>query len=487
MPLIYIFINGMKAPNFLTTKTNSTDYGIPIKQVWLILALSLAFIGLFLLKPLILVVLAVFTGFVSLYYYPQFGLYLLSFFGVFIGLYLDFGSFVEPSSVLSNINAPVVDFVGLALLGVLGVKIIFDHTFSNRKSLLNSLYPVLYYGLFLLSALLSIIFIFEYSFLTRSIHYTFRFLVLSYLAFVMVPLFFIRTKKQLIKVLQSFFFAGVLASIFGLSSLLIDISSWSRVKPYEIFGISPLRYNQNILAEILVAVVPVGGYLAYKNSQQRISHLCGVGLMVLAALLTLSRAAWICLTLELVVAGYIFPKQRAEVIEVIKEYKNIFYTSLLAIIPTVGYMAYYLTSHVVDSSNQARLMVLEITYYFFKENPLFGFAPGSFVEVLSRVEAYRIQFGSPLDAHGFIQKILLEQGLIGLATFGIFLLWVLYTVWSSARKSNQTILMSALFISVVAAVTFQLFNTSYYNAHMWLPLGFALSGVKISSRELLAF
>ena len=473
----------MNSPNYLSQNTSSTTtFDFPIKELWFALIAGLAFAALWVLKPIVLVALAAFGVCFLMYKHPQFGLYLMVGFGVFIGLGIDMSNFVDSGSILSVIDAPVVDYLGLALVVVAFMKLLFDYSTREKNSLKSSLYPLYYFGLFLLASILASLFVFDPGFVNGSFHYTFRFIAFSFFAFVFVPMFFISSREVLLEVLNIWFLAGVVAAVFGFSSVFVYLTDWQRVIPYEIFGIAPLKYNHNVLAEALVTVVPVGAYLAYTFRQKRTFYTIATGFVAVIAMLTLSRAAWVALALQAVVAGYIFWD---DIKHIYQEHKSKLYAAGGFLAPVAVYMLWFLTTHIVDSSNAARLRVLDVSWYYFLEQPWLGYGPGTFVEILDGVKAYTMEFGQPLEAHGFVHKILLEQGAVGLVAFSIFLLWVLYTLWTAKKRSSRRILMGSLLLSVLAAITFQLFNTSYYNSHMWLPIGLALAGVKIFKRDLL--
>ena len=86
---------------------------------------------------------------------------------------------------------------------------------------------------------------------------------------------------------------------------------------------------------------------------------------------------------------------------------------------------------------------------------------------------YRLDYGDPLDGHGFIQKIILEEGYVGLILFVSFLIWNILLLYKYRRDRYVSIML----LTVVGAVVFQLFNTSYFNSVMWLPLGVASASV----------
>jgi len=58
----------------------------------------------------------------------------------------------------------------------------------------------------------------------------------------------------------------------------------------------------------------------------------------------------------------------------------------------------------------------------------------------------------------------------------------LWTLWQRQHKlefsKKRKMLYQVLLVSVLGIVVFELFNTSYFNAVMWMPIGVALASTK---------
>ena len=81
-----------------------------------------------------------------------------------------------------------------------------------------------------------------------------------------------------------------------------------------------------------------------------------------------------------------------------------------------------------------------------------------------------------MDAHGILQKLILETGIIGLVSFCIFLVYLFVSFW---KKRQVSYLHSVLIASAMGAIVFQLFNTSYFGSVMWLPIGLVIASFGI--------
>jgi O-antigen ligase len=198
--------------------------------------------------------------------------------------------------------------------------------------------------------------------------------------------------------------------------------------------------------------------------------------MLVMALATLSRAAWVALFISFLTFVYIYRVKIKKSLP--KNALSVGLTVLLFLLPIVWYMSIFLTSNTVKSSNDARLEMSKISMFYTLEKPWLGHGPGTFIYLLADTEIFRYEYGDPLDSHGIVQKILIEEGIIGLVAFSIFIYLILRLLWqvlNSVKKEDNEYLVTALFVMIVGSLTFQLFNTSYYKAVLWLPLGISLT------------
>jgi len=108
------------------------------------------------------------------------------------------------------------------------------------------------------------------------------------------------------------------------------------------------------------------------------------------------------------------------------------------------------------------------------------------VSRLGQAKDFLMDFGDPLDAHGFGQKILSEQGIVGLVFF-IFLLGRIVQTLVAAVKTlplgsaeRRTMLLFSL--GALGLIFYEMFNTTYYSAKMWLPIGAAFAALPYYSK-----
>ncbi|PIW36788.1 MAG: hypothetical protein COW24_03825 [Candidatus Kerfeldbacteria bacterium CG15_BIG_FIL_POST_REV_8_21_14_020_45_12] len=150
-------------------------------------------------------------------------------------------------------------------------------------------------------------------------------------------------------------------------------------------------------------------------------------------------------------------------------------------------MLYFSLQAPVQSSNENRLILNDVALEMFQEYPLFGQGPGTFIPTLERNRVYIEEFGAPLDSHGIIQKVGSELGVVGLVAYFSMSLFVLWKVFSAYRKqsldSDWAYLLVSLLMMVAGTLFFQLFQTSYYVAKLWFPIGLAVSAVAMVSKQ----
>ncbi|EKE07656.1 MAG: hypothetical protein ACD_18C00022G0001 [uncultured bacterium] len=277
-------------------------------------------------------------------------------------------------------------------------------------------------------------------------------------------------------VLYFWFGTGILIAIYGFLSLFLDYGvGWIGLHPFVLFNnFAPLGVNHNAIGEALVTILPLGFYLWYAKKRVWIGAF--TIFILLISIATLSRSALVSILVSFTTLAYIYRQK-------IKEFlpKNFFVWTVISVIllvPIVWYISIFLSTNIVKSSNDSRLEMSKIAFFYIKEEPLLGHGPGTFIYMLADTEIFRYEYGDPVDSHGIIQKILLEEGVVGLLIFALFVYFILRYLWeafSKAKKDDNKYLLLALFIMVISSLTFQLFSTSYFKAVLWLPLGISLT------------
>lgn len=467
-----------KAPNFLLPWQYER---FPFSSVFFLGLLLVLFIFLLQFNTAVAVVLFGAGAVLFLSLHLEWGLYVLMAVGFFHGWEINLSEYQSLRGVpyLAGINAPVVDFFAIMLFLAVVTSVAFRFAPINWRSFLYVFPGWVWYGLFLLAAGISALYAFEGA-VGQSVKYLLRPMAFVYLMFVGLVCVILQRRHVLDRVFHIWFWAGSLIATFGLAGFFrsLQFGGWPRAVPFDIAGFAPLGYNHNLLAEVLVAIIPIALFLTLRaNKDMRPLYAAGTIGMIGVALLTLSRAAWLSLALGAAVLLYWYGKR---VVGWLKTRAEAMYLIGVAGLIGLVYMVFFLGSNVVSSSNEARIVSTDIAVHYATRSPIIGYGPGTFISILGSTAIYTADFGDPLDAHGFIQKIMLEEGVLGLILFILFLFVTLRALWRRQSHGKEEVLFRMLFVSCLSAVTFQLFNTSYFNANMWLPIGVALAALQLS-------
>jgi putative inorganic carbon (HCO3(-)) transporter len=252
-----------------------------------------------------------------------------------------------------------------------------------------------------------------------------------------------------------------------------------------IFGYaSPLGGNHNALAEVLLLSAPLAlamASLIHSPRMRRLAYGAAV-FMVFITLLTFARSAWLALACEVILLSLTSWK-----VWLREHRKQVLTFLVIAFVPLAVYMTIFSLRAGVQSSTDARAMVTEVSTNLFLGSPWLGVGAGTFLDRLSHVYAYTVEFGSPIESHGVLQKILAETGLVGLAAF-LWVMWVITrTILATWRKLERRNSEARVYLLLVAALlgafVYQLFDTTYWTPRLWLPVGLVLVAGRLFTRE----
>ncbi|MCF7860220.1 O-antigen ligase family protein [Patescibacteria group bacterium] len=402
---------------------------------------------------------------------PTFGLFLLSFSTPIIGLTFDFAGF----------NIPFSDLLAFLSVFAWFIIILYRLIFRPRERIKLS-FPLLFpFGCFLAAAFLSL---FNHPNPGAGLYYIVRWLILLYAAFIFLPHNLIKKEKNLRIVIWGLAIASFMMMISGALSLLGQDwhNSFFRLKSIALLGIYPYGENHNLIAEFL----SIGAFvwLALKEwtkspRWQKIYKSVFV-LMLSAAIMTFSRAAWITIALQLAI--YILWKQR----RYLKKQGGLIILAVFALIllmmPIFWRMKILQESNI--SSTENRILLTEIAYETWQDKPILGQGVGQFTNLVSDNIRFTAKYGEPLDSHGFLQKIIAEMGVIGLISW-LFLLAVLIkeAITGVSRYGERAPWLLSLWIAAGGSIFFQLFNTSYYKGKAWLIVSLALIATELARKK----
>jgi O-antigen ligase len=329
--------------------------------------------------------------------------------------------------------------------------------------------------------------------------YLLRPYLFCYLIYLVLPTNIIKSEKILWRVIAVIYLISLLVASLSLVDYVFFTTASSglnRLIPFSFGHFQPLGSNQNLLAELLVLAAPLGTLLGLKTyERQKLKAKLILGSVVFLTailLLTLSRAGWLVLLFQLVFFWLIiWPKIPDRILyqhKIKKFFRRCLWPFLVLSLTLVFLMLQLLTSPGMASSNANRLLQWKIGLDVLDFSPLLGAGPGSFMEILNRDPYFQYEFGANLEAHGLVLKFLSESGILGFSIFILFLSAILgraVRILIKLKSSSQEFLILVfLLLASSSAVLFQLFNTSYLTAKMWLPLGILTAATYLYERRI---
>jgi len=386
-----------------------------------------------------------------------------------------------------EINIPYVDlfamltFVGVILRSVTKrLRLGHSSRFTLHSSLrLPGLLPFL---LFIVVAAFSLT---NVEHLALGVKYLLRPLTFFYLMFIVLPVVVVDTPRRLFTTFRLLFVVGIAAAAMGVWSLVFppEPGVFRRAVPIAVFGTTPLGTNHNLIAEVLVSIIPIGIVLAaFAHERLRRWYVVGTAVLSLVTLLTFSRNGWLTLAVEGLVLLVAVARDRG------MSWRRIATLAAPAIAIAVLAVGVFSMSTIARSSNINRIRLTEIALAQFQEHPFVGAGVGTFIEAVSRDRWYVGDFGQPQEAHGLVQKLLAETGALGLIAFLALLAsiigYIVRVYRMSAITEHWRLILLALLLSAAGSIVFQLFNTSYFVSKLWLPLGIALTAARLAERGI---
>lgn len=319
------------------------------------------------------------------------------------------------------------------------------------------------------------------------VKFSMRPVAFSYAAFVALPTVLLRRWKDVRRSFALFVWGAGAFALQGFASLFVD-ERWTtislhRARPLPIFGYYPIGANHNTLAEWLVVAAPFALALASWTHHRKLRPwLMGLaGFCALIALLTFARSAWIVVACEL---ALLFATVWRPYVQ--KIWKVFSHFAWILVVPFVGYMLSFSLSQQVSTSTDARAMLTGIAWRWFSLHPLVGAGAGTFVAHVGSTWAYRLLFGGAMDAHGVFQKLFAETGLVGVGAYLLVTGVIVHLAWVAIKRigwehrMGQGLMYSA--VGIMGAWIYQIFNTTYWSAKLWLPIGLFFAAAALCRR-----
>lgn len=251
-------------------------------------------------------------------------------------------------------------------------------------------------------------------------------------------------------------------TVLTFPSWLVNISGTTLLR---VFGSFP---DPHLFALYLNMILPLPIFLYFKNNQKK--YLFFTGIILLASLLTFSRAAYFSL---IVAMGMFFLFNNS--LNIIKKNSlllnlGLTVTVLLFIVPNPLISRLLSSFNPTEGSNQGRLAMWQAGWEMTLTNPLIGVGIGNFSRALEPMSQYR----DPIYAHNLFLDFSSETGLPNTLFFFFALLAPLVSCSIKPTPLNQV-----LALSLIIFLVHSLFETPVYSTHIF-PLLLTFLAIKPS-------
>jgi len=200
--------------------------------------------------------------------------------------------------------------------------------------------------------------------------------------------------------------------------------------------------------------------------------------IIFSIILTYTRAAWLGLLIFIVVVGYFqFPKLTKKIIFILLTAycllfptiyisNNLFHFDLQKNFSLIN----RLTSVNRDANSVSwRLTVLKESLPIFLKSPVFGYGFGTFPQVWEANRSIYRQADDSAESHNDYLRMLIENGVIGLALYVFLLFGFLFKSYQLQKISKQNYLFLFAWIIVFAFLSSS-DNMLHHTAIMWMTM-----------------
>lgn len=281
---------------------------------------------------------------------------------------------------------------------------------------------------------------------------------LYYLAFFILVIWNISSKKQILFLINALVFSSILVSIYGLIQIMgYDAITWVD-SPFLWQRISSTLGQPNFTGSFIIAAIPLNFYLVFYNKKILVRFFYALFLLInlMALYYTFSRGAWLGLVAGIIGGGIIYFIASRKKIFTKRNLAAVFiFGGILAALLLVNDTFREKIRSIEDfhlGSNSSRLIFWQDSLDAIKKKWLAGYGQDNQAGVFwtyyqkdwainEKINAY------PDRAHNIILDILMTGGIIGLVAYLAWWFYVLYSVAGYFKKNQEANLVLALFIA----------------------------------------
>jgi len=394
----------------------------------------------------------------------EYGIYLMAFFLPVINWNFSY----------SFMNIPFIDLLSLGVFIIYFLQVFLVRGF-NKIKFPHYLSFFSFFAVVILSSLFS-------DNIFSSLWYSFRWILFFYLVYIVLPFNVIKNEKILKNTLLAFVLSTLAISLMGLISVFSQdwVSSLARVRPLSIFGIFLVGENQNLMVETMLPGIFILIALKYWYRDRQIKKIINLLIIFVSfiLILTFSRGAWLSLFLLSIFYAVVYFRKN------IVSFLMPMFLVFIVLLPVIFYMINLQTTYSVGiSSNQSRILLSEIALDAFERHPILGQGTGTYFNMVAENIRFRANYYDPVDSHGVLQKVLSENGLLGIITLSIFVLAIFKKYFSILKERKYIDLYLAMIASASTLFIFELFNTSYYKGKIWFVVALSLVTISLIREE----
>lgn len=300
----------------------------------------------------------------------------------------------------------------------------------------------------------------------------------QYMLWFFIAVRLVRDDRDLMNLYYVMVAAAFVIALHGIYQYIVAVpipSHWTdqaeqsvRTRVFSIFG------SPNIMGDFMVMFAPMAAALAYhaKGMRAKLFFWFVTFCMCFACLFTMSRGAWMAMAVAVLVFSALVDRKLLLLILA----AGLCSLSLPFVASRIGYLL--TPEFVASTTNGGRASRWALALIYWSESPLFGVGLGMFGGAVAM--QHKIYSAvSYFYVDNYYLKILVEMGVVGLVTFLLLLLCLLFTGARTLYRTAKTqhdrpafLLSAGLFSGLCGVVVHcyfeNIFEEPYMMAYFWI-------------------